>query len=57
MKILFVLENTIKSLEGERKSADFHLARLLRRRNVEAEEWAPYSKRMYALLIQVFFSK
>ena len=46
MKILFILENTIKSLEGGTEVSSFHLARLLRRRNVEAEEWAPYSKRM-----------
>ena len=46
MKILFVLENTIKSLEGGTEVSSFHLARLLRRRNIEVEEWAPYPKRM-----------
>ena len=46
MKILFVLENTIKSLEGGTEVSSFHLARLLRRNKIEAEEWAPYSKRM-----------
>jgi len=46
MKILFVLENTIKSLEGGTEVSSFHLARLLRRKEIEVEEWAPYPKRM-----------
>ena len=46
MKILFILENTIKSLEGGTEVSSFHLARLLRRKEIEVEEWAPYPKRM-----------
>jgi len=46
MKVLFILENTIKSLEGGTEVSSFHLARLLRHKKIEVEEWAPYSKRM-----------
>lgn len=46
MKVLFLLENTIKNLEGGTEVSSFHLARLLRERNNEVEEWAPYPKRM-----------
>lgn len=45
MKVLFILENTIESLEGGTEVSSFYLARLLRERGVEAEEWAPYKKR------------
>lgn len=46
MKVLFVLENTIKSLEGGTEVSSFHLAGLLRGQKIDVEEWAPYSKRM-----------
>lgn len=55
MKILFILENTIKSLEGGTEVSSFHLARLLRRKGIEVEEWAPYSRRMSIYLYTGLF--
>ena len=57
MKILFVLENTIKSLEGGTEVSSFHLANLLRRNKLEVEEWAPYSKRMPMYFYTGIFSQ
>lgn len=45
MKILFILENTIADLHGGTEVSSFHLARLLRKRKIEVEEWTPYKKR------------
>ncbi|GEM_PF-5782711 len=57
MKILFVLENTIKSLEGGTEVSSFHLARLLRRNNIEVEEWAPHPKRYSMYFYTGIFSQ
>lgn len=57
MRILFILENTIKSLEGGTEVSSFHLAGLLRRNNLEVEEWAPYSKRMPMYFYTGIFSQ
>lgn len=45
MKILFVLENTMDSLEGGTEVSSRHLAGLLKRKGVEVEEWAPFDSR------------
>lgn len=45
MKILFILENTINDLHGGTEVSSWHLARLLRKRGVEVEEWSPFGKR------------
>ena len=57
MKILFVLENTIKSLEGGTEVSSFHLAGMLRRNNLEVEEWAPYPKRLPMYFYTGIFSQ
>lgn len=45
MKTLFVLENTMDNLEGGTEVSSRHLAGLLRKREVQIEEWAPFNAR------------
>lgn len=45
MKILFILENTIKDLQGGTEVSSYHLASLLCRSRDKVEEWTPYGSR------------
>lgn len=45
MKVLFILENTIADLHGGTEVSSYHLARLLRLKGLDVEEWSPFVSR------------